>query len=87
MSPYVVAFVVSDFIEVKGDRVSVWSRVQLKKYMNHAATLGNRSLEFLEDFTKFKYPLKEMNLVAIPDFDMGAMENWGLVTFRYGLNN
>ncbi|XP_058791260.1 putative aminopeptidase-2 [Phymastichus coffea] len=87
MSPYLLAFIVSEYVETnKSGRVSVWTRPQLKKYMEYAPPVGEAALKFLENFTKIDYPLDKMNLVSIPDFDMGAMENWGLVTFReYGL--
>ncbi|XP_031788189.1 uncharacterized protein LOC100124285 [Nasonia vitripennis] len=88
MSPYLVAFVVSDFEKFSEpeNKVAVWARPQLKKYLRYAPRVGLKAIRFLEKFTKIDYPLDEMNFVAVPDFDMGAMENWGLVTYReYGL--
>ena len=43
--------------------------------------LGN-SLRTLENFFGRQYQLLKVDLIAIPDFAMGAMENWGLITFR-----
>lgn len=39
-------------------------------------------LSYYQDFFGYDYPLKKLDNVAIPDFRSGAMENWGLVTYR-----
>ena len=39
-------------------------------------------LEFYEDYFKTPFPLKKCDHIALPDFDVGAMENWGLITYR-----
>lgn len=88
MAPYVLAFIVSDFVSTpeKPTTVAVWSRKELVGYMKNAAVFGEKTLEILNGYTLVPYPLKEMNMVAIPDFSAGAMENWGLVTYRYENN-
>jgi len=41
-----------------------------------------RALEFFTDYFGVPYPLKKLDMLALPDFSSGAMENWGLVTYR-----
>lgn len=42
-----------------------------------------KTLPFYTEYFGTPYPLNKMDLIAIPDFACGAMENWGLVTYRY----
>ncbi|XP_015127586.1 putative aminopeptidase-2 [Diachasma alloeum] len=88
MSTYLVAFVVSDFKSVKNENnnFTVWARPNAIQDKSYALEVGQKSLEFLKNYTGVDYPIGKMDLVAVPDFNSGAMENWGLVTFReYGL--
>jgi|SRR3989344_1378214 len=39
-------------------------------------------LEYFEDYSEIPYPLEKLDMIAIPDFGAGAMENWGAITFR-----
>ncbi|MBS3083644.1 M1 family metallopeptidase [Candidatus Pacearchaeota archaeon] len=39
-------------------------------------------LEYFENYSEIPYPLEKLDLLAIPDFGAGAMENWGAITFR-----
>ena len=48
-----------------------------------ALEVGVIVLNHYEKFFAAPYPLPKMDLLAVPDFAAGAMENWGLVTFRY----
>lgn len=82
MSTYLLAFVVSDF-ESRGDsKFRVWARPNAIESVDYSLSIGPRILEFYEKYFSEKYPLPKTDMVALPDFNAGAMENWGLVTFR-----
>ncbi|KAJ8405602.1 hypothetical protein AAFF_G00315820 [Aldrovandia affinis] len=86
MSTYLVAFIVANFTSVSknvsGTLVSVYAVPEKKDQVNYALETGAKLLEFYNTFFSIKYPLRKLDLVAIPDFLAGAMENWGLITFR-----
>jgi puromycin-sensitive aminopeptidase len=44
--------------------------------------LAVKALDYYNEWFNIDYPLPKCDLIAIPDFSMGAMENWGLVTYR-----
>ena len=48
----------------------------------YALDLGKKLLNEYEKYFGIKYPLPKLDLIAIPDFAAGAMENWGAITFR-----
>ena len=60
----------------------VWSQPELLSQTAYAAAIGPRILSHYETLFGEAFPLPKMDLVAVPDFAAGAMENWGLVTFR-----
>ncbi|XP_015435663.1 PREDICTED: uncharacterized protein LOC107191201 [Dufourea novaeangliae] len=84
MSSYLVAFVVSTFkpVSKESTAVNVWSRPKMAETGDFAQYAAQRMLDYLSLETGFKYTLPKLDLIAIPDFSMGAMENWGLATFR-----
>ena len=41
-----------------------------------------KSLQFLEEYTSIEYPIDKCDVIAVPDFQFGAMENWGAILFR-----
>ncbi|KAK5622078.1 hypothetical protein CRENBAI_010904 [Crenichthys baileyi] len=86
MSTYLVAFVVANFTSVSsnatGTTVSVYSIPEKKEQTGFALATASKLLQFYNRFFEIEYPLKKLDLVAIPDFLAGAMENWGLITFR-----
>ena len=88
MSSYLLAWVVGDLQHVaaktkSGIDVAVWStKAHDKKSLEFALDIGLRAVEFYEDFFETPYPLPKIDHVALPDFSSGAMENWGLITYR-----
>ncbi|MFA5987560.1 MAG: M1 family metallopeptidase [Candidatus Paceibacterota bacterium] len=87
MSTYLVAFIVGDFeyVEKKNDDgvlVRVFVTPGKKKQAGFALDVACKCLSFYNKYFKIKYPLAVLDMIAIPDFAAGAMENWGAVTYR-----
>jgi len=86
MSTYLVAFIVSNFKSIsksnKGIDISVYARPEQIQSTEYALEVATKILRFYESTYDIPYPLPKLDLVAIPDFEAGAMENWGLITFR-----
>ena len=88
MSTYLLAFVLGDFKRVSkktksGVEVSVLAtKAQKSELMEFPLSFAVRVLEFYEDFFGQKFPLSKCDHIALPDFSSGAMENWGLITYR-----
>jgi tricorn protease interacting factor F2/3 len=53
-----------------------------KKFGKFAMTATKQFLTYFENYFGIKYPLDKLDMIAVPDFGSGAMENWGAVTFR-----
>ncbi|KAI1900319.1 hypothetical protein AGOR_G00048750 [Albula goreensis] len=87
MSTYLVAFIVCDFKSVTGRTstgidVSIFAVPDKWHQTHYALEAAVRLLEFYEKYFNIYYPLPKQDLIAIPDFQSGAMENWGLTTYR-----
>ncbi|XP_048104877.1 puromycin-sensitive aminopeptidase [Alosa alosa] len=87
MSTYLVAFVIGeyDFVESQssdGIMVRVYTPVGKAEQGKFALEVATKTLPFYKDYFNVPYPLPKIDLIAIADFAAGAMENWGLVTYR-----
>ncbi len=87
MSTYLLAFIIGEFECIEGytkDKVHV--RVFTTRGKKHQAKfaleVAIKSLEFYNTYFNIPYPLPVLDLIAIPDFESAAMENWGAITFR-----
>lgn len=84
MSTYLVALVISDFASLKSatEVYGVWARPNAIDTGSYALSVMEGLVKFYEDTLHFKYPLQKLDMVALPDFVSGAMENWGLLTYK-----
>ena len=90
MSTYLVAFVigeleVTEIGSVGTTQIRIIHRPGFSHQTNFAGKAGMKILEFFENYYQIPYPGSKLDLIAIPDFAMGAMENVGAVTFRESL--
>jgi aminopeptidase N/puromycin-sensitive aminopeptidase len=86
MSTYLVAFLVGDFQCTGGQQDGVDLRVcatpDKVAFTPYALNVAKFVLHYYNDYFGIHYPLKKLDLIAIPDFEAGAMENFGAITFR-----
>ncbi|XP_065354225.1 glutamyl aminopeptidase-like isoform X3 [Calliphora vicina] len=93
MSTYLACFIVSDFAHkskmVKGIlegqddfEMRVFATAAQVDKVDYALNVGASVTEFYIEYFNVSYPLPKLDMAAIPDFVSGAMEHWGLVTYR-----
>lgn len=93
MSTYLVCFIVSDFAnqtrKIRGIlpdapdfEMRVFSTKAQVDKVSYALDVGANITEFYINYFNVSYPLPKLDMAAIPDFVSGAMEHWGLVTYR-----
>jgi aminopeptidase N len=87
MSTYLLAFIYGDlgYLEAKTkDHVLVrtYATPDNVEHTKFALDVAVKCLEFFNDYFGIDYPLPKCDLIALPDFASGAMENWGCITFR-----
>lgn len=87
MSTYLFAFVIAhlESIEAKdknGVPVRVWTTPGKKEQGRFALKVALHALPYFGEWFGISYELPKLDMVALPDFAAGAMENWGLITFR-----
>uniref|UniRef100_A0A452QXF1 Aminopeptidase n=1 Tax=Ursus americanus TaxID=9643 RepID=A0A452QXF1_URSAM len=89
MSTYLLAYIVSEFKNVEtrapsGILIRIWARPGAidEGHGSYALNVTGPILDFFSAHYDTPYPLNKSDQVALPDFSAGAMENWGLVTYR-----
>ncbi|XP_017052623.1 aminopeptidase N isoform X2 [Drosophila ficusphila] len=90
MPTYLVAFIVSNMVDSQyaaldreiSPRVEIWTRPTFVGMTHYAYKMVRKFLPYYEDYFGVKNKLPKIDLVSVPDFGFGAMENWGLITFR-----
>ena len=88
MSTYLVAFALGHFCSYEttsqhGVKITTYAGIhQQATDLEYAGKFAADVLDFYDDCFDTPFPLPKMDLLALPDFESGAMENWGLVTFR-----
>jgi puromycin-sensitive aminopeptidase len=87
MSTYLLAYCIGEFDYMQaqtehGVLIRVYAPRGRGASCQYALDCGCKALDAFDEFFGVKYPLPKLDMVAIPEFAMGAMENWGLVTYR-----
>lgn len=87
MVTYLACFIVCDFsyIEHTTDRgvvFKVYAPSDRLEAMSYAGDVGANITDYFENYFNVTYPLPKQDMIAIPDFVSGAMEHWGLITYR-----
>ncbi len=86
MSSYLFYLGIGDFEFAEDKYKNVKLRVATtpgkSKNASFALEKTKQYLEYFENYSEIPYPLEKLDLLAIPDFGAGAMENWGAITFR-----
>jgi tricorn protease interacting factor F2/3 len=86
MSTYLLYLGVGDFEHVRGNlgrtQLSAITTKGKKKLAKLPIDYAKKFLKFYNNYFRIDYPLPKLDLISIPDFSAGAMENWGAITFR-----
>jgi aminopeptidase N len=86
MSTYLVAFLVGDFQCIKGQSDGTPIRVcgppEEMQYGKFALSAAEYILHYYNTYFGIRYPMPKLDLIGIPDFEAGAMENFGAITYR-----
>ncbi len=87
MSTYLVAFIVGPFeatapVDVDGVPLRIVHPIGKGHLTDYALEAGAFALKFFSDYYGIPYPGQKLDMVAVPDFAFGAMENLGCITYR-----
>ncbi|XP_012369141.1 glutamyl aminopeptidase [Octodon degus] len=87
MSTYLVCFAVHQFTSIQrtsrsGKPLTIYVQPEQKHTAEYAANITKIVFDYFEEYFAMEYSLPKLDKIAIPDFGTGAMENWGLITYR-----
>ncbi len=86
MSTYLVAFLVGDFQctsgESDGTPIRACATPDKVQYTKFALSAAEFVLHYYDNYFGIKYPMPKLDMIALPDFEAGAMENFGAITYR-----
>ena len=88
MSTYLACFIVCDFefeekiSSVHKTKFRVYAAPNQKHRIKYSLDAGANISDFFVDYFNISYPLPKQDMIAVPDFGAGAMEHWGLITYR-----
>jgi aminopeptidase N len=86
MSTYLVAFLVGDFQctsgESDGTPIRACATPDKVEYTKFALSAAEFVLHYYDTYFGIKYPMPKLDMIALPDFEAGAMENFGAITYR-----
>ncbi|MHA1990016.1 MAG: M1 family metallopeptidase [Candidatus Hodarchaeales archaeon] len=88
MSTYLLYFGIGEWEYIENKKtpnVRVFTTPGKTKYAKESLEFGKKVLEYGEKTFGVKYPIEKLDLIAVPDFAAGAMENYGAITFRENL--
>ena len=86
MSSYLVALAVGEFEYVEGQAdgipIRVWGTPGTKQDATFALEVAEQCIKYYNHYFGIKYPFEKLDMIGLPDFAAGAMENTGLITYR-----
>lgn len=84
MSTFLLNFVVSDFLPIRNEQeqFNIWGRKHIIHYGNEAQYAAYKFYKNLNRHIEEMNKLEKLDLVGLPNSNIGPMENWGLFTFR-----
>ncbi|XP_061552400.1 glutamyl aminopeptidase [Phycodurus eques] len=87
MSTYLVCFAVHQFdhverLSARGIPLRIYTQPSQIETATYAANTTKIIFDYFEEYFNMNYSIPKLDKIAIPDFGTGAMENWGLITYR-----
>lgn len=88
MVTYLACFIVCDFeyqekiTDIHGTKFRVYATPEQRDAVKYALDIGANITDYFANYFGLQYPLPKQDMIAIPDFVSGAMEHWGLITYR-----